>query len=158
MRAIAVATSLTVASGCGYFFHPERRGNMGGDIAAGSLIGDLLWLIPGIVPGVVALVIDFTSGAIYVNGGHYAMTVAPHGSVAIRLPASAERVGVEVSVVAANHRVLARGASSMGPEITTVEVAVNDAMRASAAAGQPMALEIRADNGAQMSTPIALSR
>ena len=157
MQAIAASTLMTVAS-CGYFFHPERRGNEGGDIAGGSLVGDLLWLIPGIVPGVVALVIDFTSGAIYVNGGHYAMTVAPHGSLAIRLPISADPVNVEVSVVSAKHKVLAHNTSAMGRTENVVQLAVTDAMRTSAAAGETMSLELRAANGAQMSTPLALAR
>jgi hypothetical protein len=65
-----MATLLAVAStsvGCGYYLHPERRGNAGGTIDGGDLILDILWLIPGIVPGVIALVVDFSSGAIYVG-------------------------------------------------------------------------------------------
>jgi hypothetical protein len=62
----ALALAATVASsGCAYTFHPERRGNRGGDIAGGPLVGDLLWLIPGLVPGIVFLIVDFSSGAIY---------------------------------------------------------------------------------------------
>ena len=61
----AVMTIVIAASGCAYTFHPERRGNTGGEIAGGPLIGDLLWFIPGIVPGVVFLIVDFSSGAIY---------------------------------------------------------------------------------------------
>ncbi|HEY1812592.1 MAG TPA: hypothetical protein VGG74_09625 [Kofleriaceae bacterium] len=66
-RAVAaVALAATFAtSACAYTFHPERRGNHGGDIAGAPLVGDLLWLIPGIIPGVVFLIVDFTSGAIY---------------------------------------------------------------------------------------------
>ncbi len=156
-RAIALTSALAMASGCGYFFHPERRGNSGGEISGVSLVGDLLWLIPGIIPGVVALAIDFTSGAVYIGGGRYGMTVAPHGSVAIRLPLSDNPIGVDVSVVSAKHRVLAHGSSAMGKTSNTVELQVTEAMRESAAAGESMALEIRADNGAQMTTPLALA-
>ena len=71
-RAIALATMLTVATSavdCGYVLHPERRGNNGGEVAGGTLVMDLLWLIPGILPGVIFLVVDFTSGAIYRHPG-----------------------------------------------------------------------------------------
>jgi|HubBroStandDraft_6_1064221.scaffolds.fasta_scaffold137338_2 hypothetical protein len=62
--ALALAATL-VSSGCAYTLHPERRGNSGGDISGSMLVGDLLWLIPGIIPGVVCLIVDFSSGAIY---------------------------------------------------------------------------------------------
>ena len=67
-RLIAAVTITTMIASCAYTFHPERRGNTGGEIAGGSLVGDLLWLIPGLLPGVVFLVVDFTSGAIYREG------------------------------------------------------------------------------------------
>jgi hypothetical protein len=63
VAAVALAATLAT-SACAYTFHPERRGNHS-DIAAAPLVGDLLWLIPGIIPGVVFLIVDFTSGAIY---------------------------------------------------------------------------------------------
>ena len=62
-----LATAALPTAGCGYLLHPERRGNDGGTIDGGSLIMDLLWLLPGVVPGVVALVVDFSSGAVYVR-------------------------------------------------------------------------------------------
>jgi hypothetical protein len=66
-RAIAaLALAATIAtSGCAYTLHPERRGNSGGDVSGSMLACDLLWLIPGIIPGVVFLIVDFTSGAMY---------------------------------------------------------------------------------------------
>jgi hypothetical protein len=65
--AAAVLAATIAASGCAWTFHPERRGNRGGVVDGGPLVGDLLWLIPGILPGVVFLIVDFTSGAIYVR-------------------------------------------------------------------------------------------
>jgi hypothetical protein len=67
----ALAVAAVTASGCAYTFHPERRGNTGGEIAAAPLVGDILWFIPGIIPGVVFLVVDFTSGAIYRQPGEH---------------------------------------------------------------------------------------
>ena len=63
---LSVATS---SVGCGYVLHPERRGNNGGEVAGGTLVMDLLWLIPGVIPGVVFLIVDFTSGAAYRHAG-----------------------------------------------------------------------------------------
>ena len=60
VRAIAAATMLTVGSGsvgCGYFLHPERRGTQSGVIDGATMVMDILWLIPGIIPGVIALVV-----------------------------------------------------------------------------------------------------
>lgn len=54
---------------CGFLLYPERRDNMPGDIDGAVLVMDCLWLLVGIVPGVAALVIDFTTGSIYF-GGH----------------------------------------------------------------------------------------
>jgi hypothetical protein len=82
VAALVLATTI-VSSGCAYTLHPERRGNSGGDISGSMLVGDLLWLIPGIIPGVVCLIVDFTSGAIYRGPGGYheirvgAVTPAP---------------------------------------------------------------------------------
>jgi hypothetical protein len=74
----SIAAMLFVAtlggSGCGYFLHPERRGNTS-NVDAGTLVMDLLWLLPGVVPGVIALVIDFSSGAVYT--GHRGAFISP---------------------------------------------------------------------------------
>jgi hypothetical protein len=67
----ALAVAAVAFSGCAYTFHPERRGNTGGEIAGAPLVGDILWFIPGIIPGVVFLVVDFTSGAIYRSPGEH---------------------------------------------------------------------------------------
>jgi hypothetical protein len=65
----AAALAVTLAgSGCAWTFHPERRGNVnGGPIDTAPFVGDLLWLLPGIIPGVVFLIVDFSSGAIYLR-------------------------------------------------------------------------------------------
>jgi hypothetical protein len=59
---------LLTSADCGFLLYPERRGNMPNDIDGAVLIMDCLWLIPGVVPGVVALVVDFTTGSIYFSG------------------------------------------------------------------------------------------
>lgn len=56
--------------GCGYILYPERRQGraQGGQIDPVVLVMDLLWLIPGIVPGVIALVWDGIHGSWYLSG------------------------------------------------------------------------------------------
>lgn len=54
---------------CGYILYPERRGNPPGVIDTGTLIMDILWLIPGLIPGAIALAVDFSTGSIYLSGG-----------------------------------------------------------------------------------------
>lgn len=53
---------------CGFILYPERRGRTQGRIDPVVLVLDCLWLIPGIIPGVVALVVDFVTGGIYQSG------------------------------------------------------------------------------------------
>ena len=57
------------ATSCGFILYPGRRGRTGGRIDIPVLIIDILWFIPGIVPGLVCLIVDFASGCIYEGGG-----------------------------------------------------------------------------------------
>lgn len=41
------------------------------------LIIDLLWFIPGVLPGVICLIVDFTSGCIYGGGGRASTSSPP---------------------------------------------------------------------------------
>ncbi|MBN2419967.1 MAG: hypothetical protein JXL81_11320 [Deltaproteobacteria bacterium] len=50
---------------CGYFLYPERRGQTKGEIDLPVLVLDCVGLLFFIVPGVVALAVDFSSGTIY---------------------------------------------------------------------------------------------
>ena len=59
------------AAGCGWILHPERNGRRGGAVDTQILVFDLLWLIPGLLPGVVFLLVDFTTGCIYGSGGGF---------------------------------------------------------------------------------------
>lgn len=57
------------ASSCGYLLYPSRRGSTGGPIDIPVLIVDLLWFLPGLLPGAICLIVDFTTGCIYRGGG-----------------------------------------------------------------------------------------
>lgn len=56
-------------SGCGYLLHPERRGQTGGRIDPGIAVLDGLGLLLFVIPGVVAFVVDFSTGCIYRPSG-----------------------------------------------------------------------------------------
>ena len=91
-RRLALLTLAAGPLGCGYLLHPERRGTQSGHIDGATMVMDLLWLLAGIIPGVVALIVDFSSGAIYVRGGS-ALRLEPGGRLAVRLPRSPIRHG-----------------------------------------------------------------
>jgi hypothetical protein len=63
---VSAALALQVA-GCGTILYPERRGTQGGHVDTGVAVMDGLWCLLFIVPGVVAFIVDFSDGAIYVR-------------------------------------------------------------------------------------------
>ncbi len=63
---VAVLVLMAVTSvDCGYILYPWRRGNRPGEIDGETLVMDILWFIPGFIPGAIALAVDFSTGAIY---------------------------------------------------------------------------------------------
>ncbi len=62
---------------CGYFIHPERRGQTGGKIDTQIAILDGLGLLLFIIPGVIAYAVDFSSGAIFLPGGEKSSSITP---------------------------------------------------------------------------------
>jgi hypothetical protein len=65
----AVCAGALLSLSCGTILYPERRGRTSGRVDAGIAVLDALWLLLFIIPGVVAFVVDFSTGAIYVSGG-----------------------------------------------------------------------------------------
>ncbi len=128
IRAIALACMVSV--GCGYILYPERRGNEG-TIDGGTLVMDLLWLIPGVVPGVVFLIVDFTSGAIYIDG-RVAMSTTAAGNLALHLRDQPAPHRLELRVVTKSNRVLADQVALVGPTVhdKTVELALAEPLTA----------------------------
>lgn len=126
-----LATALA-PTGCGYFLYPERRGNTGGNIDGGTMVMDLLWLLPGIVPEVIALIVDFSSGAIYTSrGGRHAVLISPKGNIAVQLPRSAQPMQFEVRLVTSDRKILAKKAVAVGPDVQSqsVELQIGDSMQ-----------------------------
>jgi len=63
--AVTLLFALTV-TGCGALMHPERKTAKPSDkIDSKTLILDCLWLLAGVVPGIVALGVDFYNDTIY---------------------------------------------------------------------------------------------
>lgn len=70
LRIQAVLLVLVAALGlsqlnCGLILHPERSGRHGSRVDVVAIVLDCVWLLVGIIPGVVALLIDFVTGGIY---------------------------------------------------------------------------------------------
>lgn len=68
------------ATGCGYILYPSRSGRRGGSIDIPVLIIDVLWFIPGLVPGLVCLIVDFATGCIYGGGDRVGTSSSPSTS------------------------------------------------------------------------------
>lgn len=119
LRSVAFTTLLGVSSsqlGCGYILHPERRGHHGGTISGTTLVLDCLWLLVFVVPGVIFLVVDFTSGAMYVSGG--GVIADANGKVKVKLNDSKEAKTLRLRVVDTTSKlVLDERVVQVGPTI-----------------------------------------
>ncbi|UYG01524.1 MULTISPECIES: hypothetical protein [unclassified Halomonas] len=63
---IALVGSLVVSmSGCGTLFHPERKGQLSGNVDPVVAIANGVGLLFFILPGVIAYAVDFSNGTIY---------------------------------------------------------------------------------------------
>ncbi|MFT3696767.1 MAG: hypothetical protein QM831_26735 [Kofleriaceae bacterium] len=118
IRAIALVTLISVfTTSCGWLLYPERRGQRpGGAVDGGTLVMDLLWLLAGIVPGVVFLIVDFSAGTMYVGGGRYAMKATPEGDVNVKLNDSKVARTLELRLVDDKNHILDRKLADVGPQ------------------------------------------
>ena len=63
---VVLAAFIIAATGCGYMLHPERRhAKLSNEVDGEIVLFDCLWLIAGVIPGVVALVVDGVNGTWY---------------------------------------------------------------------------------------------
>ena len=59
-----------VTFGCGTLKHPERKTAIPSNKLDGNVVLlDCLWLLVGVIPGVIALVVDFNNDTIYYSQG-----------------------------------------------------------------------------------------
>ena len=66
---VVLVSLILQASACGTLMYPERRGQRSGEIDVKVAIFDGIGLIFFIIPGVVAYIVDFGTGAIYLPSG-----------------------------------------------------------------------------------------
>ena len=64
-----VCASVLSANGCGYLMYPERVGQTDGRVDPAIFVLDAIGLFIGVIPGVVAFAVDFSTGAIYLSPG-----------------------------------------------------------------------------------------
>lgn len=110
-------------TGCAAILHPERQGNRPGPVAVGPLVLDILWFIPGIVPGIIAIAVDFGSGAIYLPRGHAAgprgprrLAIAPGERIRVRPPTPDVDVDVTLRLVGPHDVVLDESRGRWSPD------------------------------------------
>jgi len=97
-RLVAVITLvalLAMTTNCGFILYPERRGQKEGQINLNDLdvvvlVLDILWFIPGIIPGAVALAVDFLTGCIYMPAQNVKVKSKTSFLLRLHQPAPAE--------------------------------------------------------------------
>jgi hypothetical protein len=109
-----------------------------------------------VVPGVVALVVDFSSGAMYSNGGGGEIRISARGNLSVRLPESETPSQIGFRLVTSQHRVLAEKKALLGPTVhgQSVELQVKDWLRPYA--NEKVYLEVVAANGASARFPTSM--
>ena len=79
-RRLGISLTLALAanaSGCGLILYPERKGQKSGDIDATVAILDGVGLLFFLLPGVVAFIVDFHHGTIYLPGTGEILSAGP---------------------------------------------------------------------------------
>ena len=87
----AAVTTLAFTTSCATMFYPERKGNNSTPVETLPLVLDCLLLIPGVIPGVIALVIDFGTGAIYTEKRGNAKPFLTEGDAPSSAPQASNR-------------------------------------------------------------------
>jgi hypothetical protein len=82
LAAAVIAVFGFQTTSCGYILHPERKGQKGGRIDPAVAVLDGLGLLLFLIPGIVAFVIDFHYGTIYLPGGKKAEAEGGEGETA----------------------------------------------------------------------------
>ncbi|MBZ5486831.1 hypothetical protein HW452_04745 [Halomonas aquamarina] len=73
-----LGVSIVALSGCGTLFHPERKGQLSGQIDPVVAVANGVGLLFFIVPGVIAYAVDFSNGTIYLPSNNSASVDVLH--------------------------------------------------------------------------------
>lgn len=65
LRVLILFVLIVQLAGCGTLMYPERKGQKGTRIDMGIAVLDGIGLLVFLVPGIIAYVVDFYTGAIY---------------------------------------------------------------------------------------------
>ncbi len=84
LRNLLVAVLAVQLLACGTILYPERRGQPAGKYDTDIVILDAIGLLFGIIPGVIAFAVDFSTGAIYLPKGGKSKTSDAFGQLEIR--------------------------------------------------------------------------
>jgi len=85
LAAVVIAVFGFQTTSCGYILHPERKGQRGGRIDPAIAVLDGVGLLLFLIPGIVAFVIDFHYGTIYLPGGKRAEAGTMEGDDTMRV-------------------------------------------------------------------------
>ena len=88
---MAAATALAFTTSCATIMYPERKGNNSSPVETLPLVLDILLFLPGVIPGVVALVIDFGNGSIYTQKKGNAKPFLTEGDAPSSAPQASNR-------------------------------------------------------------------
>ena len=149
-RFVAGIACLCLTSSCATILHPERKGNRGGQLDTVPLVVDILLFIPGLIPGVVALAVDFSTGAIYTGAGSAQLPeVRRDAKVAIRPRDLPDSSAIVVELVDDAGEVVDRdgwvAGTSPRPRRLTVDLAGIESAEASPRA-VPATIRLRVDD------------
>ena len=124
---VALGALLIATTGCGYILYPERRTQPLSDtLDVSVVIYDCLWLLAGVVPGVVALIVDGTNDTWYYTeeelsqkgwADQQSRQSVPRGTeMQVRLHGTApEDVAVTLRLLAPDGTVLADSTTASNP-------------------------------------------
>lgn len=90
-----VAALLTQLTACGTVFYPDRRGQIDGKIDPGILALDIVGLVFYVIPGLIALGVDFATGAIYYSEGEMAQVAPEKLRPALNADGTVDRVKLQ---------------------------------------------------------------
>jgi len=68
LRIFICAVLMVQLMGCGTILYPERKGQNSGKIDTGVAVLDGIGLLLFVIPGIIAFVVDFYNGTIYLPG------------------------------------------------------------------------------------------
>ncbi|WP_313740554.1 polyribonucleotide nucleotidyltransferase [Pseudomonas sp.] len=92
---VVIATLLTQLTACGTLFYPDRRGQIDGKIDPGIVALDAVGLLFYVIPGLIALGVDFATGAVYYKDGETAQVALEKLRQAVEADGKVNRVKLQ---------------------------------------------------------------